>query len=222
MSNVSREVDNESAKIEFIKMLGRCEGQVKAACASSGISRATYYNWRKSDPDFGGRCDLVISAQKERERELRKAPVPVPCSQVADQPEADGIEVAVPVVEAERYRGPSAAELATRHEEFLRRSMQEAGLWETAFAPQIRAAAKLHASIEILFSRLDRYEPIQTELSREGNPRLVANPVHEMLRRQADTYTGILKSLGLNLESKAKPREEDTMGEFLNILKNDG
>lgn len=213
-------------KAEFLKMLGRASGEVKKACAMAGVPRSSYYHWRKTDPEFAGQCDIVIASHKEKQKEERRQMVfpdapPggfVPVLRVTDK---EGDPAGMELPEAERYKGPSAASLAEDHERYLRTAMEAAGIFDEAYTPQVKAASKLHASIEILFSQLDRFEPLQTELSREGNPRLVSNPIHEMIRRQTDTYTGILKTLGLNFESKAKPKEEDGLAGLMDLMKED-
>ncbi|MDE7402023.1 MAG: hypothetical protein K2M87_01275 [Muribaculaceae bacterium] len=218
-------------KTELIKMLGRYLGDVKAACKGAGVPRSTYYAWRKSDPDFAGQCDLVIASFKNKLREERAAGAPPPPKLPKPEHPGSMAEVAKAImpkkgdnellIEAEKYDGRRAKELAAEHEDYIIKAMESAGLYDPALLPQVKAAAKLHASIDILFSQLDAYAPVQTEISREGNPRLVSNPIHEMIRRQTDTYTGILKTLGLNFETKAKPKEEDGIANLINELSKD-
>ena len=45
--------------------------------------------------------------------------------------------------------------------------------------------------------------------------------MHDVLRRQAETYTSMLKALGLNFDSKAKPQEEDGLADFLREMNRD-
>ena len=199
-------------KERFLKALGENEGNVSAACEAMEVSRQAYYKWRKSDPDFAMQCDIIIQshtdARKERKRQEKeqRAAMFVPAIPASDIPEP------------EAYEGERAVKLATEHVEFLVETLKAAGLYDHSLDAQIRTAAKLHASIQILFSQIDRYAPLLTELSREGNTRLTSNPIHEMLRKQTDTYTTILKTLGLNFETKAKVKEEDGIDELFKGL----
>lgn len=196
-------------KIEFLRILGEKLGNVKKACAEAGVPRSTYYHWRKTDEEFAGQCDIIIASHREKKQEDRRA------AMIAEEGER---EVAG-MIEPEHYEGKSAKLLAHEHEVFLTEAMKSAGIYDESHAAQIKTAAKLHASIDILFSELDRYAPVQTEISREGNTRLVSNPIHEMIRRQTDTYTSVLKSLGLNFDAKVKAKEEDGLESFFKSMK---
>lgn len=43
----------EQQKEVFLEELGKRLGIISQACKATGISRKTFYNWRKQDPDFG-------------------------------------------------------------------------------------------------------------------------------------------------------------------------
>jgi hypothetical protein len=204
----------EERKIEFMKLLGKHLGNVQHTCDELGLSRWCYYKWRKSDPDFATQCDIIISSHKSKRQEER------PETDMRPEPRAEVTEDDLSL-EPQRYMGESAAVIVQQHAAYLRDSMEQSGLYTPAAEPQINAAAKLYASLQIVFSKIDSYEPILTEVSREGNPRLVSNPIHEMIRRQTDTYTNILKALGLNFDSKAKPKEEDSLSTFFSSLDDD-
>lgn len=54
---MSRNKVNDKAKI--LKKLHKTP-IVEAACRQVGLPRATYYRWRKDDPDFAQACDEAI------------------------------------------------------------------------------------------------------------------------------------------------------------------
>ena len=49
-------------KSEFPSILVECMGIVSAACKKAGISRETYYNWHKLDPEFRASIDAIEPA----------------------------------------------------------------------------------------------------------------------------------------------------------------
>lgn len=200
---------NQDDKLRFLKALGANSGNVKKACLEVGRARSVYYHWRKTDPDFAMQCDIIIGSHKDAPKPVEK---PI---EVRHEDEGDL------TIEPERYRGVPAEVIAAEHIGVLRSSMKSAGIYDPAYEPQIRMCARLYASVQILFSQLDSYTPLQTEISREGNPRLVANPIHEMIRRQSDTYTACLKALGLNFDSKVRVREEDGFESFIKAMNDD-
>lgn len=53
------------AKVEFLKILEASAGMVATACRKADITRATYYKWRKDDPDFAEKCDDIKEIQKD-------------------------------------------------------------------------------------------------------------------------------------------------------------
>lgn len=48
-----------ASKTHFLKVLKSSMGVVSLACKNSGISRATYYQWMNSDPDFRRKVDMI-------------------------------------------------------------------------------------------------------------------------------------------------------------------
>jgi hypothetical protein len=51
------EANRPRIKEEVIKALEQYNGYVEDACAIAGIPRKTYYEWRKSDPEFKAACN---------------------------------------------------------------------------------------------------------------------------------------------------------------------
>lgn len=43
----------------FLENLEAAKGIIVAACKATKISRGTYYNWYKSDPEFKNTCDEI-------------------------------------------------------------------------------------------------------------------------------------------------------------------
>lgn len=40
-------------------------GIINSACAQAGVSRKTYYNWIREDPEFAEKADAIIETQKD-------------------------------------------------------------------------------------------------------------------------------------------------------------
>ncbi len=58
---VTRQASDKAKLLEAL----RKSPIVQAACQQSGISRATYYRWRKEDPRFAAGCDAAIEEGAE-------------------------------------------------------------------------------------------------------------------------------------------------------------
>jgi hypothetical protein len=48
---------SDTVKENFPSILKKSLGIVTTACLNAGIHRDTYYDWRKSDPEFAAKCD---------------------------------------------------------------------------------------------------------------------------------------------------------------------
>lgn len=201
----------DDRKREFLRHLGECSGVVRHACARTGISHATYYGWRRRDPEFAAQCDIITGSCRAQAEERRAAAH----GQEAAAGDVEAVPLPIP------YRGEPVRKIVRRHADFLRKCMRDGGLYTPSAEAQIRATARLYASMEVMASEIGVFAPVQLETSREGNLRLAVNPVHDVLRRQAETYTSMLKALGLNFDSKAKPQEEDGLADFLREMNRD-
>ena len=63
MKNNNTEKRIENNKVELLKLLEKVP-IVQLACEKSGVSRATYYRWRKIDDKFANEADEVIQKGK--------------------------------------------------------------------------------------------------------------------------------------------------------------
>lgn len=52
-------------KQEVLEKLNEHSGIVATACKAAGISRVTFYGWRKTDPDFAEKVEDVMELQKD-------------------------------------------------------------------------------------------------------------------------------------------------------------
>ena len=53
----------DERKDKFVDALTNAKGSIYLACEAVGISRQTYYNWRKSDEVFREAVDEVLETQ---------------------------------------------------------------------------------------------------------------------------------------------------------------
>lgn len=188
----------------FIKHLGESKGNVSEAVRRTGISRKTYYNWRKEDPDFAMQCDIIISSYKAPPAEPHEEK-----ENKAFRPE-------------ELLRKNNAEELAPRrvrveaHVRQLKEMLEDAGIWKPDMRAQATAAARIYAACEEMEAHLGCYDPIVETISREGNVRIEANPLYDRYGKMMERYQSALKALGLNLDSRRDNRaQDDSMSSFL-------
>lgn len=52
-------------KQDILQSLRGTLGIINSACTQAGVSRKTYYNWIREDPDFAEKADEIIETQKD-------------------------------------------------------------------------------------------------------------------------------------------------------------
>lgn len=55
----------EKGKDEVLARLSEMSGIVASACKAAGISRYTFYEWKKTDPEFSEKVDDIMELQKD-------------------------------------------------------------------------------------------------------------------------------------------------------------
>lgn len=55
----------EKGKEEVLARLSEMSGIVASACKAAGISRYTFYEWKKSDPEFAEKVEDIMELQKD-------------------------------------------------------------------------------------------------------------------------------------------------------------
>lgn len=207
----------DDSKRRFLTLLG--EGKtLEQASEEIGITRQTYYNWRRADSDFAAQCDLIRSSNREARRVQRAT------ARQEEKAEAKRRkESAVPEQPADDdgltlYNGERAQTLAEEHAETLRTSLRASGRYTEALEPQIAAAARVWGAAQVVWYDIDRYAAIQPQTSREGDVRLSVNPVFATFKAQMESYTAMLRTLGLNFDGKLEIKERSSRESFFAAL----
>ncbi len=65
MDNSTTQNKTAASKEAFLTQLEQSFGLVATTCRKAGISRSTYYKWRKEDTDFANKADEVRELQKD-------------------------------------------------------------------------------------------------------------------------------------------------------------
>lgn len=210
----------DDKKKKIIQLLG--EGKTpEAACGIVGVSRRTYYNWRKSDPDFAAQCDLVTSSNKAARQEERRKNAEAKREQRARETEVDPAAYTDGEIRFRPYEGGDPDKMATAHARELREALKEKGSYTQMLEPQIRAAAHLWVSAQMVWTDLPKCAPLQGEISREGNLRMAANPLYGIYKAQMESYTAALRALGLNLLYKQEGPTATSRAGFFEGLDDD-
>jgi len=85
---------------------------------------------------------------------------------------------------------------------------------------QIRLAAATAAQYDRLYAETLKpdYQPIITQISREGNERQVVNAVETALQQKGEQLQSQLRALGLNVDAKPVKGSDDSVNDFLSAF----
>lgn len=205
-------MSTEERKQKFLDTLGQTSGNVSAACRAAGVSRNTYYKWRRKDAAFAAQCDMVTDF-------LAAAAAPAAPAALTDRTPR-GVAELDPDTMLRRYSGRPAAAIRAHAVREIRAAMKEAGTYSPAFDPMIKTASIQCAMLVMAFSEADSFAFHQTETNVAGSVRLTCNPAYERITGLAERYARTLSRLGLQYDRRAA-QGEDTLSDFFNKLDND-
>lgn len=213
------------AENKFIKELKDNRGIVGAACRSLGISRTTYYRWKKKHQDFAEAADTEISAQVDyvEDRLL----------DLIDEGETAAIifymktkgrdrgygEKYVPEVEHEepaRKIDPKAAHTLGGFKASITKALKDRGTYDKGLKFQIDLAALLLTKLGMLKAEIfdKNHHTVIIEKSREGNNRETVSPLEAQFKQYLTAAQAALRGLGLNADSKQKIEGSDGFDDF--------
>lgn len=200
----------DERKQKIIEALGECGGNVSQACEIVGISRKTYYQWRKEDPLFAGKCDGII-AMFAGAKAMRQTPKPEPPA--APLPEDESMFAP--------YVGRPSSEIRKEEAERIRTAMRDLGTYAPAFEPMILTAASQCALVVMAAADLDRYAYMQIEVTSTGAQKLACNPAYNSIAKLTEAYVRTLGKLGLDFDPKRAAPEGDFFSDLNKALDND-
>lgn len=217
----------------FIKRLEEKRGIIGAACRSMGISRTTYYRWKKKDVDFAEAADDAVSGQvDEVEGKLLDLIESGETAAVIFYMKTKGRdrgygEKYVPEVEREepeRKMDPKAAKIMGGVKAAIIKALKNRGTYDPGLTFQIEIAAMIYTKLRLMRAEIfDRnHHTVIIEKSREGNNRETASPLESQFKQYLSAAQSAFRALGLNTDSKQKMEAgDDGFGEFMEAMSED-
>lgn len=102
--------------------------------------------------------------------------------------------------------------------------LKESGKYSIELTGQIELTAAVEAKIEIIKMAMEdgTYQPIFSEMSREGNERRIVNPLERLLQTYIDQDRMNLRALGMNTDSRERKGEgPDPLADFTSEFQQD-
>lgn len=113
------------------------------------------------------------------------------------------------MAEKKTKKGTEATRAVTTARSQIVRQLKKQGKYTDELRWQADLASRLKLHIELLEKKMAKrtYSPVVEELSREGNVRLVKNPLEDLYLDYMAQYQRALKALGMNTDSKERKGE---------------
>lgn len=113
------------------------------------------------------------------------------------------------MAEKKTKKSAAAARAVTTARTQIVRQLKKQGKYTDELRWQADLASRLKLHIELLEKQMSKrsYSPVVEETSREGNVRLVKNPLEDLYLDYMAQYQRALKALGMNTDSKERKGE---------------
>lgn len=214
----------------FLEALRESKGIVATALQTVGVSRQTIRNWKKKDKTFCASCDEVDETQIDNvENELLKKIHSGDTTAIIFYLKTKGksrgytergnnTNIAVASADCVKNRERINALIAEKTDYITRLMSDRPG--RDDYAAQIHLAACLLVKLDRLteLTLQEGYNPINSEISREGNVRQSANPLESEWRNTAMLAQSALRALGLNNDAKDHNVADNAANPLNNIL----
>lgn len=227
-------------KERFLEVYRAKAGIVSDAIDAVGISRTTFHRWRREDPEFDEGAAEVEEAQMDfaesklleaiNAGDVRAIIFYLKCkgkkrgwSETAQkqEPQQPGITVQHgQEVEVEVKDKTIKSRIAYKQRNIVK-LLKEQGKYTADLTYQVRITASLLVRAELLADEIfaPGHNAVNSELSREGNPRESIAPKERLYLEVARSAQKALTALGMNTDGKAAKPTDDNFNEFLNQFK---
>ena len=222
------------SKEDFIDALREQCGIIGLACDAVGISRSTYYSWRRDDEKFREAADEVLESQldfvenhllnriqngdttamlfylktKGRSRGYGDKPVEKPQRPELNLPAVHGQSSAI----KKRIAGKKG---------FIIKTLKSEGKYTAELSIQADIVAQLIVRTEMLSDEIfaEGHSSVRVEYSREGNERESIDLKEKLYLESLQQLQRALRGLGMNTEAKERKSAADPLGGFLERFK---
>lgn len=229
MKKSTQQKDKE--KQDFLAALEECTGNISKAIAKTGVvSRATIYNWLTSDAEFRaqfndireGAIDFVEDCLFQRIASGDTTAAIFYLKTIGKSRGYDGRDHSTDAAKGgnKKERKELADKAIEAKKRYITKTLKEEGLYSPELGYQIGIAAELLVAAKMMRDQLAEsgYNVVIQEKSREGDTRLVLNPLEKSYRATLQDAQKALTALGMNFDSKQREKDDNSMMDKLSEL----
>lgn len=239
----------DERKDKFVDALTNAKGIIYLACEAVGISRQTYYNWRKSDEVFREAVDEVLETQvdwvenklldlinagdttatifylKTKGKKRGYSDKAQPKDEDHKDPVVtDAIAMLPGPVPTPSEKDNKRIENRIKSKKnYIIKLLKKQGKYSAEITYQVEITAQLLVRTEILADEIfsEGHKVVNVEYSREGNERLSTNPQEKLYLDLLRQSQKALQALGMNTEGKERKSDEDSFTSLMSEFRDD-
>lgn len=218
-------------KKQFLIELKKSRGLIMTACVNADISRVSIHNWRHADKEFDNAIQDIIELEGDKVESSFKEHLDAKDLNAIffylktklksrGYTERDNVANDDQPTREKKSKPLTGASVTKKINSRIKKftdMMKEQGIYQSRFDEMIKLAATTSVKYDAVFAETMKadYKPYKTEISREGNERLIVNPIEGLLRNLAEQLQSQLRALGLNTDSKPIQAGDDSMADFM-------
>ncbi len=223
-------------KKDFLTELSLRNGIVSLACRRLGMSRTTFYSWKKTDQEFSDAVDVIMADQcdmveSQLLENIQKGDTTAMIFYLKSKGQNNGygnVEMSDKLDDEKKQHKPKADGITMKRiagvKSSLIRAMKKAGKYTADMNFQIDAAAELIVRRDMLKQEIfdKEHSCVNIETSREGNVRESISPRERLYLDYTTKCQSALRALGMNTDSKNPSKGgSDGFDDFMAQFKNE-
>lgn len=223
--------ERDKKKDLFLQALQDASGNVSEALEKTGIAtRQTIYNWLIADGEFKQKfndireqaIDFVESCLFQRIASGDTTAAIFYLKTIGKSRGYDGRDHSTDAAKGgnKKERKELADKAIEAKKRYITKTLKEEGLYSPELGYQIGIAAELLVAAKMMRDQLAEsgYNVVIQEKSREGDTRLVLNPLEKSYRATLQDAQKALTALGMNFDSKQREKDDNSMMDKLSEL----
>ncbi len=244
--------DKEELKKQIVGEIIRAKGFKTVACNAIGLNPRTFRSWMAEDVEFRQAVDDAVEIAREYRDDVAEQKLfnqieagdttaiifycktrlksrgyterPQIQQEPKPQPQPQQIALPEPDIEVGKKVAADLQKKITAKKNYIVKLLKKQGKYTSELSLQVKITAQLLVRTEILAAQIfdENYQPINTEISREGNKRDSINPKDKLYLDLLQQSQKALRALGMNTDSRERKTDNDTLNDFLQQFKEEG
>lgn len=243
------EEERAQKKAGVVRAIIESKGFKTIACTKAGLNPRTFHNWVNEDPEFRQAVEDAVTIAREYRDDVAEqklfsqveagdtTAIIFYCktrlknrgyserAQPQEQPKPTEQKPALPGpdINLNAKVAMTLQKKITAKKTYIVSLLKRQGKYSPEMSMQVKIAAQLMVRTEILAEQIfdERHNPVNIEISREGNERESVSAKEKLYLDFAQQAQRALRALGMNTDSRERKNDGDGFNEFMEQFKKD-